>query len=84
MGGRSTCMTHSATAYIGLGANLGDRLATLREAVRRLGDVGIVTGGLQMQRIIDDHLIGAANRTKEGTFAEKYLQTFSASPDRST
>lgn len=44
MGGRSTCMTHSATAYIGLGANLGDRLATLREAVRRLGDVGIVTG----------------------------------------
>ncbi|HEY3353101.1 MAG TPA: 2-amino-4-hydroxy-6-hydroxymethyldihydropteridine diphosphokinase [Polyangia bacterium] len=25
------------TAYVGLGANLGDRLATLREAVRRLG-----------------------------------------------
>ena len=31
-----------ATAIIGLGANLGDRAATLREAVRRLGEVGRV------------------------------------------
>jgi len=31
-----------AVAYVGLGANLGDRLATLREAVRRLGDLGRV------------------------------------------
>jgi 2-amino-4-hydroxy-6-hydroxymethyldihydropteridine diphosphokinase len=32
------------TAYIALGANLGDRLTTLREAVRRLGTLGqIVT-----------------------------------------
>jgi 2-amino-4-hydroxy-6-hydroxymethyldihydropteridine diphosphokinase len=30
------------TAYVALGANLGDRLATLREAVRRLGIVGQV------------------------------------------
>jgi len=29
-----------ATAYIGLGANLGDRMATLREAVRRLTGLG--------------------------------------------
>ena len=28
-----------ARAYVGLGANLGDREATLREAVARLGDV---------------------------------------------
>jgi 2-amino-4-hydroxy-6-hydroxymethyldihydropteridine diphosphokinase len=32
-----------ATAYIGLGANLGEREATLREAVRRLGTLGTVT-----------------------------------------
>lgn len=32
-----------ATAYIGLGANLGDRLATLRTAVRRLETLGRVT-----------------------------------------
>lgn len=38
-------MNASQTAYIGLGANLGDRLATLREAVRRLGDLGVVTAG---------------------------------------
>lgn len=31
-----------AVAYVGLGANLGDRLATLREAVRRLGDLGSI------------------------------------------
>jgi 2-amino-4-hydroxy-6-hydroxymethyldihydropteridine diphosphokinase len=31
------------TAYIGLGANLGDRLATLREAVRSLGKLGRIT-----------------------------------------
>jgi 2-amino-4-hydroxy-6-hydroxymethyldihydropteridine diphosphokinase len=29
-----------ATAYIGLGSNLGDRVATLRETVRRLGALG--------------------------------------------
>ena len=32
-----------ATAYIGLGANLGDRAATLREAVRRLATLGTVS-----------------------------------------
>ncbi len=32
-----------ATAYIGLGANLGDRAATLREAARRLGELGAIT-----------------------------------------
>ena len=32
-----------ATAYIGLGANLGDRAATLREAVRRLEELGQVS-----------------------------------------
>ena len=31
-----------ATAYIGLGANLGDREATLREAVRRLAALGAI------------------------------------------
>jgi 2-amino-4-hydroxy-6-hydroxymethyldihydropteridine diphosphokinase len=31
-----------ATAYIGLGANLGDREATLREAVRRLHALGTI------------------------------------------
>jgi 2-amino-4-hydroxy-6-hydroxymethyldihydropteridine diphosphokinase len=36
-------MSGKITAYIGLGANLGDRLATLREAVRRLGELGEVT-----------------------------------------
>jgi 2-amino-4-hydroxy-6-hydroxymethyldihydropteridine diphosphokinase len=29
-----------STAYVGLGANLGDRMATLREAVRRLEGLG--------------------------------------------
>lgn len=29
-------------AYVALGANLGDRMATLREAVRRLGGLGVV------------------------------------------
>jgi 2-amino-4-hydroxy-6-hydroxymethyldihydropteridine diphosphokinase len=33
-----------ATAYIGLGANLGDRIATLRSAVQRLATLGHVTG----------------------------------------
>lgn len=37
-------MTDATPAYVSLGANLGDRLATLREAVRRLGDLGTVTG----------------------------------------
>lgn len=37
-------MSNHVTAYVGLGANLGDRLATLREAVHRLGDLGKVTG----------------------------------------
>ena len=37
-------MTDAVTAYVGLGANLGDRLATLREAVRLLGTRGVVTG----------------------------------------
>lgn len=32
-----------ATAYIGLGANLGDRAATLREAARRLGELGAIS-----------------------------------------
>ena len=31
-----------ATAYVALGANLGDRLATLREAVRRIAALGRV------------------------------------------
>lgn len=30
------------TAFIALGANLGDRLATLREATRRLAEIGVV------------------------------------------
>ncbi len=30
------------TAFVALGANLGDRLATFREAVRRLGELGTV------------------------------------------
>ncbi len=30
------------TAFVALGANLGDRLVTLREAVRRLGELGTV------------------------------------------
>jgi len=33
-----------ATAYIGLGSNLGDRLATLRAAVQRLETLGRITG----------------------------------------
>lgn len=37
-------MSEGTTAYIGLGANLGDRLGTLREAVRQLGEIGDVTG----------------------------------------
>jgi 2-amino-4-hydroxy-6-hydroxymethyldihydropteridine diphosphokinase len=36
-------MSRPATAYIGLGANLGDRAATLREAARRLGELGAIT-----------------------------------------
>lgn len=36
-------MSESRTAYIGLGANLGDRLATLRAAVNRLVTLGEVT-----------------------------------------
>lgn len=36
-------MNPTATAYIGLGANLGDRAATLRAAVERLGDLGRIT-----------------------------------------
>jgi 2-amino-4-hydroxy-6-hydroxymethyldihydropteridine diphosphokinase len=36
-------MSRPATAYIGLGANLGDRAATLREAARRLGELGTIT-----------------------------------------
>lgn len=43
MGRWSPGVSAPATAYIGLGANLGDRLATLREAVHRLGDLGAVT-----------------------------------------
>lgn len=44
MGWRSSRVNDARTAYIGLGTNLGDRIATLREAVRRLGDLGVVTG----------------------------------------
>jgi 2-amino-4-hydroxy-6-hydroxymethyldihydropteridine diphosphokinase len=33
-----------AKAYIGLGSNLGDRMATLRTAVRRLETLGRITG----------------------------------------
>jgi 2-amino-4-hydroxy-6-hydroxymethyldihydropteridine diphosphokinase len=33
-----------ATAYIGLGSNLGDRMATLRSAVQRLQTLGRITG----------------------------------------
>jgi 2-amino-4-hydroxy-6-hydroxymethyldihydropteridine diphosphokinase len=36
-------MSRPATAYIGLGANLGDRAATLHEAARRLGELGTIT-----------------------------------------
>ncbi len=35
-------MLDSAAAYVALGANLGDRLANLREAVRRLRELGHV------------------------------------------
>lgn len=38
----SGCGVGLATAYVALGANLGDRLATLRDAVRRLGELGTV------------------------------------------
>ena len=31
-----------AVAYVALGSNLGGRLATLRQAARRLGDLGVV------------------------------------------
>ena len=31
-------------AFVALGANLGDRLGTMREAVRRLGELGELTG----------------------------------------
>ena len=44
MGQRPSRVNDARTAYIGLGANLGDRLATMREAVCRLGDLGLVTG----------------------------------------
>jgi 2-amino-4-hydroxy-6-hydroxymethyldihydropteridine diphosphokinase len=37
-------LSKAITAYVGLGANLGDRLSTLRDAVHRLGDMGTVTG----------------------------------------
>src|SRR5687767_1075351 len=40
---RSATLTAMAVAYIGLGANLGDRLATLRTAVQRLRTFGRVT-----------------------------------------
>jgi 2-amino-4-hydroxy-6-hydroxymethyldihydropteridine diphosphokinase len=36
-------MNPTAMAYIGLGANLGDRAATLREAAQRLGTLGRIT-----------------------------------------
>ncbi len=36
-------MNQTAMAYIGLGANLGDRAATLREAAQRLGTLGRIT-----------------------------------------
>jgi 2-amino-4-hydroxy-6-hydroxymethyldihydropteridine diphosphokinase len=32
-----------AVAYIGMGANLGDRLGTLREATKRIGQLGRIT-----------------------------------------
>ena len=35
-------MSAIATAYVGLGANLGDRVATLREAARRVRELGRV------------------------------------------
>ncbi len=43
MAGRSSCVRASRTAYIGLGANLGNRADTLREAVRRLATLGRVS-----------------------------------------
>lgn len=42
MARRPASLSGVETAYIGLGANLGDRAATLREAVRRLGEHGRV------------------------------------------
>jgi 2-amino-4-hydroxy-6-hydroxymethyldihydropteridine diphosphokinase len=36
-------MSHPATAYIGLGANLGDRASALRQAARQIGALGRVT-----------------------------------------
>ncbi len=42
MARRPVSLSVVETAYIGLGANLGDRAATLREAVRRLGEHGRV------------------------------------------
>lgn len=41
---RSRSVSDASTAYVSLGANLGDRPSTLREAVRRLGELGMVTG----------------------------------------
>lgn len=35
-------MQTRVTAYIGLGANLGDRFATLKQGVRRLAEFGVV------------------------------------------
>lgn len=42
MAGRAVRL-RMGTAFVGLGANLGDRLGTMRRAVRRLGDLGEVT-----------------------------------------
>lgn len=42
MARRPAPLSVMVTAYVGLGANLGDRAATLREAVRRLGALGRV------------------------------------------
>lgn len=38
-------MTASAAAYVALGSNLDDRHAHLAHALRRLADLGVVTGG---------------------------------------
>lgn len=42
MAGRSARVNPPRLAYVGLGGNLGNREATLREAVRRLGRLGQV------------------------------------------
>lgn len=48
-------------AAIALGANLGDRLATLREAVARIGDLGTIVA---ISRLYDTEPVGYADQPR--------------------